>query len=389
MSSVLSDIYTRHKIVNKCLQKFKKENSLNFDDDWITVKGTHVLIDDEGVAQSGGKLKGMNFSKSVSQKKVNSSKASSSPKVTVITDSSEKKKIIKTAPIGTKFSTTYYGQKVSYTKVADSGDYMFQNDYTGSKTGPISTWAKFMNNDMHVITPNNEASTGFSKKSNASILSEERREATPFISDNNEADDNYRNRSGKIWRSLDSASREALYSYTNESYLDINSRLRDGNASEAPDYIKGDIYLITDAISKSKLEKDAWFVRGVSAEAVGGMFGIPTEITPENVKNLVGLTGQDEGFMSCGSVVGSGLKDNVSLRVFAPAGTEALYAEPFSAYGNGSGLEWDGKSKQTSYSGEMETILQRGSCFQCVKAESTSDGKIQIELVITSQHYEN
>ena len=32
------------------------------DDDWVTINGTHVLIDENGQAQSGGKLKGMNFS---------------------------------------------------------------------------------------------------------------------------------------------------------------------------------------------------------------------------------------------------------------------------------------------------------------------------------------
>lgn len=31
------------------------------DDDWVTIKGTHVLIDDNGVAQSGGKIKGKQF----------------------------------------------------------------------------------------------------------------------------------------------------------------------------------------------------------------------------------------------------------------------------------------------------------------------------------------
>lgn len=38
------------------------------DDDWVTVKGTHVLLGEGGVAQSGGKLKGMTFSKSKSTK---------------------------------------------------------------------------------------------------------------------------------------------------------------------------------------------------------------------------------------------------------------------------------------------------------------------------------
>ena len=39
------------------------------DEDWVTIKGTHVLLNEEGVAQSGGKLKGQKFSKAKSSKK--------------------------------------------------------------------------------------------------------------------------------------------------------------------------------------------------------------------------------------------------------------------------------------------------------------------------------
>ncbi len=50
------------------------------DEGWVTINGTHVLIDDEGVAQSGGNLKGKNFSKAKSQKKAKS-KAPSAHKI--------------------------------------------------------------------------------------------------------------------------------------------------------------------------------------------------------------------------------------------------------------------------------------------------------------------
>ena len=45
------------------------EKAMNADDDdWITVNGTHVMIDENGTAKSGGKLSGKTFSKAMSSK---------------------------------------------------------------------------------------------------------------------------------------------------------------------------------------------------------------------------------------------------------------------------------------------------------------------------------
>ena len=43
-------------------------SGIRSDDGWVTINGTHVKINDEGVAESGGKLKGMSFSKAKSIK---------------------------------------------------------------------------------------------------------------------------------------------------------------------------------------------------------------------------------------------------------------------------------------------------------------------------------
>lgn len=55
-------------------------------DDWVTIKGTHVLIDENGVAQSGGKLKGMTFSKA---KSIKSKKKSTAPKAHKVVQGSD------------------------------------------------------------------------------------------------------------------------------------------------------------------------------------------------------------------------------------------------------------------------------------------------------------
>lgn len=39
------------------------------EDNWVTINGTHTLLNEEGVAQGGGKLKGMTFSNAKSQKR--------------------------------------------------------------------------------------------------------------------------------------------------------------------------------------------------------------------------------------------------------------------------------------------------------------------------------
>lgn len=46
------------------------EKAMNADDDdWVTINGTHVLIDENGVAQGGGKLNGMSFKEAKSTKR--------------------------------------------------------------------------------------------------------------------------------------------------------------------------------------------------------------------------------------------------------------------------------------------------------------------------------
>ena len=62
--------------------KYDSEDDVRIDDepengeDWVTIKGTHVMIDENGVAQSGGKLKGKTFKDAKSQKKPAGSKQS-------------------------------------------------------------------------------------------------------------------------------------------------------------------------------------------------------------------------------------------------------------------------------------------------------------------------
>ncbi len=73
----------RERQIEKSVRKFANEqikrqdsdepaffDASRDDDDWITIKGTHVLLNEEGVAQSGGKIAGKKFANAKSHKSV-------------------------------------------------------------------------------------------------------------------------------------------------------------------------------------------------------------------------------------------------------------------------------------------------------------------------------
>jgi hypothetical protein len=76
----------------------------------------------------------------------------------------------------------------------------------------------------------------------------------------------------------------------------------------------------------------------------------------------------DDGFVSCGSAKGKGFSGYI-FNIYCPKGTKMMYAEPFSAYGRGSGLNWNGIAKQLDLGHEDETIIQRGTAFKVIKIE--------------------
>lgn len=79
---------TRKELLMQWKEKQMSSGGVRLDEDeWITVNGTHVLIDDDGTAKSGGTLKGKNFSGAKSQKSTSKKSTGSSA-----TESSGEKK---------------------------------------------------------------------------------------------------------------------------------------------------------------------------------------------------------------------------------------------------------------------------------------------------------
>lgn len=218
-----------------------------------------------------------------------------------------------------------------------------------------------------------------------------------------EADKLLRPLTEKVWKNADKDTRFSLYRYTTDKdygYGDINRMMREG----APEFwtnndraIVGDhIKNITKAIDKSSSPRDMWLQRGCSTGSLGKLFNVPKEkyskfgsMSPEEIMNTLASSatyGQDKAFMSCGSGKNKGTLDEVILNIYCPKGTKMLYAEPFSAWGNGGKRDWDGKKKQSTYSAEDETILQRGTMVVPRKV-TKSNGRIYVDVDVIGQEY--
>ena len=265
--------------------------------------------------------------------------------------------------------------------------YASQDDrcyYQDQRTGMLMVIEDLVGQNARVIIPDT-ASKNYMK-----LKPHTQKELLKKISSANrpesarEADDLYREKSGEVWASLDKSSKSALVEYTSVDYVDINGFLRsDGSMHKSfREYTR----YITDAIKKSTLDEDAVFFRGLGTKGFERMVGIPMgSLTPDNVGDLVGRCPVEKGFMSCGTIEGTGFSHkDVQLEILAPKGTMALYAEPFSDCGNGSGINWNGESLQDTFSGELETLVQQGTRIGIVSAEYKY-GTYHIKAAIMSQ----
>lgn len=182
---------------------------------------------------------------------------------------------------------------------------------------------------------------------------------------------------------------------------DINDLLRKGPANWWTDHdtavVQENIDSLTKDIDMSEAPTDIWLQRGCSVKSLGFLFNVPKRDwgvfengSPEEIMALITSNceyGQDKAFMSCGSAKGKGYpKAPVILTIYCPKGTKMLYVEPFSKYGSGKASSWNGKDKQTSFSLEDETILQRGTMLVPRKV-TKKDGQIYIDVDVIGQEY--
>lgn len=240
-------------------------------------------------------------------------------------------------------------------------------------------------------------------------FSQERKDAAIWAKTTKEADDVLRDTCGEVWRTSPPIQKNAIYDYT-QSYHKFNEPLRGieygsekflgvGNVDLdqigvsyqgwKPGQMRKEINAMTDIISKSTYKEDFWLQRGCRFKGMDKFFNVPMDrlqsaTQAELEQLLLNTTPTEYGFCSCGVAKGKGFSGDIILNIYAPSGTQMMYVEPFSAFGNGGGKNWDDIAKQGSFGQESEIILQQGTKFRVTKVEKTP-GMIYIDLEVIEQ----
>lgn len=193
----------------------------------------------------------------------------------------------------------------------------------------------------------------------------------------------------KLWTNATERQRDYMFDYTGH-YCDVNEPLRGVHYQrpQTKEHFTEKVNAITTYISQSKTEKDMWFMRGdKDISAIESRIKFAGGQIPDDINDMVGMVMQEGGFMSTGSSKGHGFDDDdkhVILNIYAPKGTMATYVEPFSPYGRGERRDWDGIRRFTDFSGEQETIFQRGTIMRITRVYQ-SNGKTYIDCEVIGQ----
>lgn len=228
-------------------------------------------------------------------------------------------------------------------------------------------------------------------------FTQERKDAAMWAKTTKEADAQLRSVCGDVWQAAKQAERRAIYDYTSGSGK-FNRPLSGFQGSWGQHNNKGvgmvdlnyegafkEIQDMTDIISKSSYDFDVWLQRGCGTEAIESFLHLPNgtlgRMTHEQLQQFLGRDGRIYSFTSTGVTKGKGFSGNVIMNIYAPKGTQMMYAEPFSAFGNGGGKSWDGISPQSTFGYESEMIIQRGASYTITKIEK-SGGTIFIDVEV-------
>lgn len=82
--------------------------------------------------------------------------------------------------------------------------------------------------------------------------------------------------------------------------------------------------------------------------------------------DYIGVSGRNMAFVSTSPIYSSFYRNaDVKMNIYVPAGSEMMYAEPFSHYNKSkyNGKTWDGKEGTAMFGNEFEMILQRGGSY--------------------------
>lgn len=220
--------------------------------------------------------------------------------------------------------------------------------------------------------------------------SQERKDKALWAKSSKKADKRIREQCGRVWREATEEQREGAYHYTWGSGP-FNTPLRTGDTWNYRGDYRGKVQGLTELISKSSYDFDMWLQRGVDDSGSRAFLGLDKDMsryTEEQMKQAVlGKVFTDDAFTSTATAKGKGFSGNI-FNVYAPSGTQMLYAEPFSHYSPDNyttgGQSWDGKTPQGEFGSESEMIIQRGTSYRITKVEK-SDGKWYFDMEVVGQ----
>lgn len=238
----------------------------------------------------------------------------------------------------------------------------------------------------------------------AAAYTQARKDAALWAKSTRAADDRLREVCGQVWQGASRSERHAIYDYTsglgkfNRPLSGFEKPYSMPGSGWEQKYFKGpgqvwidyegagdEIREMTELISRSTYEFDVWLQRGGAATEMDSLLGLTPgtfkSMSEADLQNLIGQGGRRGAFTSTGVAKGKGFSGDVIMNVYAPSGTQMMYAEPFSAFGNGGGSGWDGISPQSSFGSESEMIIQRGTYFRITKIEK-SGGTIFVDMEV-------
>lgn len=221
-----------------------------------------------------------------------------------------------------------------------------------------------------------------------------------------EADRHLRGVCGEVWREATESQRDGIYGYTQDSgawnrpLSGFRKPRSQGGSGWERKFHKGpgevwidfegkgpEIRGMTEIIGKSSYGHDAWLVRGCGYDAMGSFFGMDASelegMGTDGLESLVGMSNRIQSFVSACTAKGRGSGGKpVAVEIYCPAGSEMMYAEPFSAFSGAgySGRGWDGEKGQRSFGPEPEMILQRGGYYTATDVYRGADGKMHVVL---------
>jgi hypothetical protein len=133
-----------------------------------------------------------------------------------------------------------------------------------------------------------------------------------------------------------------------------------------------------------------WLQRGVDSYGSAAFLNLDSmNISEEEMKQKVlGMVFTDDAFTSTATCKGKGFGGNI-FNIYAPSGTQMIYAEPFSHYSpddhTTGGMNWDGITPQKQFGSESEMILQRSTSYRIIKVEKGWDGTWYFDMEVVGQ----